>query len=177
MFQDPDFQQSFAATLSINNKPVVLAQKLLQKKLDDPEATEEQRRIYREELEYTHNLLTFGDGVTPVLFFFGYHDGVYIIEINDNDRYDNTASMEGSLRNLTLFDGTDPTYFRIKNAEGDTLKMTDLSDQHDILLYSGPQERPVCTYGELPYVQVITDLPNRGGQLAAFRVNITKRYS
>ena len=176
-----ELQQSFAATLSINNKPVVLAQKLLQKKLDDPETTEELRRIYREELETTHNLLTFGDGVTPELFFFGYRsvDDVYIIKIKgDNDSYKNTVSMESSLRNLTVFDGNQPTYFRIKTRNGDTLKLTDMpNDEYEVLLYSGPQHRPVCTYGDEPYTQVITDLPNRGGPLAVFNMEIITRYS
>ncbi|MNQ81611.1 hypothetical protein D3C85_966410 [compost metagenome] len=176
-----DNEQSFTATLKINNKPVVLAQKLLQKKLEDPNATETQRRIYQEELETTHNLLTFSDGVAPEEFYFGYRygDDVYVIYIkDDNDDYKSTVSMEGTLRNWSVFNGDQPTYFRMQDRFGSPLRMTDIpSGENEILLYSGPQLRPVCTYGEEPYIQVITDLPNRGGRIAAFNMEIITRYS
>lgn len=173
-----DPQQSFTATLFLNDKPVALAQKVLQKKIEDPDTSDELRDLYLEEFRRTGNLLTFSEMAEPESFFFAYKNGVYTIRIKaSSGNFEESLSMEGSLRNWTVFDGSDPTYFRIKDLNGDTRTMTNLSDSHDILLYSGPQERPVCTYGDLPYVQVITDYPNRGGKLAAFKINITKRYS
>lgn len=179
---NPDPQQSFTATLKINDKAVSTAQKILQKKIDDPRTSEELRQLHQEELKNTHNLITFSDySMNPEeSFFFAYINGVYIIKIKGRDgNYRDTLSMEGSLRNWTVHDGGAPTFFRLKNANGKSLKMTDLSEsnEHEFLLYSGPQERPVCTYGDEPGLQVITDYPNRGGELATFKINITTRYT
>jgi len=48
---NPDPQQSFTATLKINDKAVSTAQKILQKKIDDPRTSEELRQLHQEELK------------------------------------------------------------------------------------------------------------------------------
>lgn len=176
---NPDPQQSFTATLSIDNKPVVLYRRVIQKKLDDPQTTEELRNYYQSKLESGSitDLLTFDEDLTPELFLFEYYDGVYIIKIQgSNGEFINTVSMEGELRNWSVFEGDDPTYFRIKDNIGTVIKLDDIPLEGGyFLLYSGPQHRKVCTYGEFPSFPVITDYPNRGGSLAIFNLNIIKR--
>ncbi len=176
---NPDPQQSFTATLSIDNKPVVLYQRAIQQKLDDPQTSEELHNFYQRKLESgsTTNFLTFDEGPTPELFFFEYYDGVYLIKIQgSNGEFTDTVSMEGELRNWSVYEGDDPTHFRIKDNTGTVVKLDDTPFEGGyFLLYSGPQHRKVCTYGELPSFPVITDYPNRGGRLAIFNLNIIKR--
>lgn len=176
---NPDPKQSFTATLSINKKPVTMYRLAIQKKLDDPQTTEELRNYYKRKLEFGSitDLLTFEEDLTPELFLFEYHNGVYIIKIQDsNGEFTNTVSMEGELRNWSVFAGDDPTYFRIKDNIGTVMKLDDIPVAGGyFLLYSGPQHREVCTYGKFPSFPVITDYPNRGGRLAIFYLNIIKR--
>lgn len=174
-----DPQQSFTATLSIDKKAVVLYRRAIQKQLDDPQTGEELRNFYQIKLDSgsINNLLTIDENLAPELFLFEYVNGVYIIRIQGaNGAFSDTISMEGDLRNLSVFEGDDPTYFRIKDDAGAVIKLDDIPLKGgNFLLYTGPQHREVCTYGEQPNFPVITDYVNRGGPQAIFNLNIITR--
>lgn len=176
--QDIDKTQSFTAQLFVDNKPVALAGKVIQKLLEAPDITEELKRVLEKKLEHSGNLLlSYGEDVTPETFLFAYHDNVYTIKIEGSDGvFKHTASMEGELRNLSVFEGDDPTYFHIINRSGESSKLDDLPDElNKIRLHTGPQRREVHTYAGPPYFPVLTDYPNRGGKLVFFELKIIKR--
>ncbi|EJM48020.1 hypothetical protein PMI26_00777 [Pseudomonas sp. GM33] len=160
--QDMDVNQSFTAQLFVNNTPIAISRKIIEKKLAAPEVSEYWAGVFRKQLIYSNNLLSYGEEVTPETFLFAYHDDVYTIKIADeNGQFTNTASMEGELRNLTVFDGDDPTYFRIIY-QGEYAKLDDMPNElNRIRLRSGPQHREVLTYGDQPSFPVLTDLKNR----------------
>ena len=170
----PDPQQSFTATLYVENKPVVLAHKALRKKMDDPETPENLRDLYKRKLEIgsINNMLTYEEGVAPETFFFQYDDGIYIIKILDsNGEFANTVSMEGELRNWTVYDGDNPTYFRIRKVAGAVeIPEYTSNENRTVALFSGPQLRPVLKYGDAPYIKIFTDQDSRGSDRAAFEL-------
>jgi hypothetical protein len=176
--QNIDENQSFTAQLFVDSKPVAVSQKVIQKMLENPENTEEWSETLRKQLIYSANRISYGEGIIPETFLFAYHDGVYTIKIEDaNGQFSSTASMEGELRNLTVFNGNDPTYFHIINKLGDSSKLDDLPDEiNTIRLHSGPQRREVHTYGRGPSFPVLTDYENRGGRLVFFELKIIKRH-
>lgn len=175
--QTLDKSQSFTAQLFVNGAPVALAGKILQKKLEDPDTSEYWAGVFRKQMERVKNMLSHGEEVTPETFLFAHHDGVYTIKIADeNGQFVNTASMEGELRNLTVFNGNDPTYFHIINRSGDSVKLDDLPEElNKIRLHTGPQRREVHTYGDAPNFPVLTDLKDRGGRLVFFELKILER--
>ncbi|KAA0969953.1 hypothetical protein [Pseudomonas sp. ANT_H12B] len=175
--QNIDKTQSFTAQLFVDNKPVAVSRKIMQKMLEAPDIPEEWAEVLRRKLVHSANLLSYGEGVTPDTFLFVYHDDVYTIKIaDDSGKFINTASMEGELRNLTVFEGDDPTYFRIINRTGENSKLDDLPDEFNkIRLHTGPQRREVHTYGEAPNFPVLTDYEDRGGRLVFFELKIIKR--
>ncbi|UVM04380.1 hypothetical protein [Pseudomonas laurylsulfatiphila] len=127
--QNMDVNQSFTAQLFVNNTPIAISRKIIEKKLEAPEVSEYWAGVFRKQLIYSNNLLSYGEEVTPETFLFAYHDDVYTIKIADeNGQFTNTASMEGELRNLTVFDGDDPTYFRIIH-QGGYAKLDDMPNE------------------------------------------------
>ena len=176
--QNMNTSQSFTAQLFVDNKPVALAGKVIQQLLKAPDITEEFKTILEKKLELSGNiLLSYGEDVIPETFLFAYHDDVYTIKIADSDgQFSNTISMEGELRNLSVFEGDDPTYFRIINRLGESSKLDDFPEEFNkIRLHTGPQQREVHTYAGPPYFPVLTDYPNRGGRLVFFELKIIKR--
>ena len=169
----PDPQQSFTATLYVENKPVVLAHKALQKKIDDPETPEDLRKLYKRKLEIgsVNNMLTYEEGVAPETFFFQHDDGVYVIKILDsNGEFVNTVSMEGEVRNWTVYEGDNPTYFRIIKSAEAVENMEHTPEGPLVELFSGPQRRPVLKYGQWPHIQIFTDHTSRGFNRAVFEL-------
>jgi hypothetical protein len=171
--------QSFTAKLFVGDKPVAEARKVISKLLEDPELANEWREFHELILNDNPQELSYGEGVTPEIFLFTYHDDVYTIRIKERDgvgQFTKTASMEGSPRNLSMFTGDDPTYFRILNSDSVVVKLDEIpNDISDIYLATGPQRRMVHTYGGPPTFPVFTDEQNRGGSLVAFRLQIIER--
>lgn len=175
--QTTDENQSFTAQLFVDNKPVALAGKVIRKMLESPDFSENEKAILEKKLEiYGDVLLSYAEGVTPQTLLFDYHDHVYTIKIADqNGNFKSTASMEGELRNLSVFDGNDPTYFHIINSLGDSAKPGDLQDEiNKVRLHTGPQRREVLTYGESPNFPILTDKEQRG-KLVFFDLKIINR--
>lgn len=173
--------QSFTAQLSVDDMPVSSAHWAIIKLLENPEIGE---REGEEWLERHRNLLndngkalSYGAGVLPYIFHFNYHDDVYTISIKDNyGVFSKTASMEGPLRTLSEFKGSDPTYFRIVNRSGEVVRLDERSDEvSDIYLITGPQRRWVKSYGGYPTFPVLTDDPNRSGSPQVFKLKIIER--
>ncbi|KAB0483402.1 hypothetical protein SAMN04490202_3478 [Pseudomonas reinekei] len=175
--QNMDASQSFTAQLFVNGTPVALAGKVLQKKLEAPDISEYWSGVFRRQMERVKNMLSYGEEVVPETFLFAHHDGVYTIKVADeNGQFVNSASMEGELRNLTVFEGTDPTYFHIINGAGDSVKLDNLPEAlNKIRLHTGPQRREVHTYGDEPNFPTLTDLKDRGGRLVFFELKILER--
>ncbi|WP_448109375.1 hypothetical protein [Pseudomonas azerbaijanoccidentalis] len=175
--QTTDENQSFTAQLFVDNKPVALAGKVIRKMLESPYFSEDEKAILEKKLEiYADVLLSYAEDVSPETFLFAHHDDVYTIKIEDRDgNFKNTASMEGELRNLSVFDGNDPTYFRIINSQGDSAKLDDLQDEvNKVRLHTGPQRREVLTYGKSPNFPILTDKEGRG-KLVFFDLKIINR--
>jgi hypothetical protein len=169
--------QSFTAQLFVDNKPVALAGKVIRKMLESPDFNDGEKAILEKKLDiYGDVLLSYAEDVAPETFLFAYHDDVYTIKIEDRDgNFKNTASMEGEQRNLSVFEGDDPTYFRIINSQGDSAKLDDLPGEvNNIRLHTGPQRREVLTYGESPNFPILTDKERRG-KLVFFDLKIINR--
>ncbi|MBV6824191.1 hypothetical protein [Pseudomonas sp. PD9R] len=176
--QKTDKNQSFTAQLFVDHKPVALASKVIRKMLEAPDIAEDFKLILEKKLElYGDVLLSYTENVIPETFLFDYHDDVYTIKIEGSDgNFQSTASMEGELRNLSVFNGNDPTYFRIINRLGESSNLDDLPDElNTIRLHTGPQRREVHTYGDAPNFPVLTDYEKRGGKLVFFELKIIKR--
>ncbi|MGY2188108.1 hypothetical protein D3C87_1371410 [compost metagenome] len=176
--QTTDENQSFTAQLFVDNKPVALAGKVIRKMLESPDFSEKEKDVLKKQLDlYADVLLSYAEDVTPETFLFAYQDDVYTIKIEDRDgNFKNTASMEGELRNLSVFDGDDPTYFRIIH-QGEYVKLDDMPNElNTIRLRSGPQRREVLTYGQLPNFPILTDKENRGGRTLFLELKIIKRH-
>jgi hypothetical protein len=173
--QNMEKSQSFTAQLFVDNQPVALAGKVIRKMLEAPDISEEFKLVLEKKLElYGDVLLSYAEDVPPETFLFDHHDDVYTIKIEGSDgNFQNTASMEGELRNLSVFNGNDPTYFHIINSLGESSKPDDMPDElNSIRLHTGPQRREVHTYGDAPNFPVLTDYPNRGGRLVFFELKI-----
>ncbi|MFU2328759.1 hypothetical protein [Pseudomonas sp. NFX98] len=175
--QTTDENQSFTAQLFVNNKPVALAGKVIRKMLESPDFSEKEKDVLKKQLDlYADILLSYAEDITPETFLFAYQDDVYTIKIEDRDgNFKNTVSMEGELRNLSVFDGNDPTYFRIINSLGESAKLDDLQDEvNKVRLHTGPQRREVLTYGQSPNFPILTDKERRG-KLVFFDLKIINR--
>jgi len=164
--QNTDVNQSFTAQLFVDNKPVALAGKVIQKLLEAPDITEKLRTVLEKMLEQSGNLLvSYGEDVIPDTFLFAYHDDVYTIKIADNNgQFSNTISMEGELRNLSVFEGDDPTYFRIINRLGESSKLDDFPDDliesactpaHNNERFIPTLDHPTSRY--LPIIRIAAD--------------------
>jgi hypothetical protein len=175
--QNSDVDQSFTAQLFVGDKPVAEARKVLGKMLESQEIQGELRQLLRDLRESDPQELSYGEGVTPETFYFKHQNGVYTIRIKRVDGlFNETASMEGSPRNLSKFKGDDPTYYRIANISGEIVKLDEIPDDvSEVYLYTGPQQRPVKTYGEPPFFPVLTDDPNRIGSPLVFTLKILDR--
>jgi len=178
--QNTDEQQSFTAKLFVGDKPVAEARKVISKLLEDPELENGSRYFLQRILDNENpQELSYGEGVIPDIFLFTYHDDVYTIRIKDRNgvgQFTKTASMEGSPRNLSMFTGDDPTYFRILNSDSVVVKLDEIPNEvSDVYLVTGPQRRLVHTYGGPPTFPVFTDDQNRGGSLVSFRLKIIER--
>ncbi|MCP2019252.1 hypothetical protein [Pseudomonas laurylsulfatiphila] len=175
--QDPAKQQSFTAKLFVGGKPVAEVRKVIYKLLEDPEIGSEWHEHHENILNDDPQYLSYREGVIPEIFLFTYHDDVYTIRIKGEDgQFTRTASMEGSPRNLSMFTGDDPTYFRIVNSDGVVVKLDEIPDDvSEVYLETGPQRRPVHTYAGPPTFPVFTDDQNRGGSLVSFRLQIIER--
>ena len=177
--QNTDGQQSFTAKLFVGDKPVAEARKVISKLLEDPEHPDEWRAVHELILNDDPQELSYGEGVTPDIFLFTYQNDVYTIRIKDRDgvgQFTKTVSMEGQLRNWSMFTGDDPTFFRILNSDSVVVKLDEIPDDaSDVYLITGPQRRLVHTYGGPPTFPVFTDDQNRGGSIVSFRLKIIER--
>lgn len=172
-----DVSQSFTAQLFIDNQPVAVSRKVIEKMLEEPDISEQRASVLKNQLIHSANLLSYAEDVTPETFHFAHHDGVYTLRVQgENGQFMNTASMEGPSRNLTVYDGEDPTFFRII-IKGESVKLDDMPDDiHTVALHSGPQhQRWVHTYGGGTYFPVLTDDQDRGGRVAVLELRIIQR--
>lgn len=172
-----DRTQSFTAQLFVDNKPIATVRKVINKLLEEPDTGEGWHEFHRNARKDDPLELSYSEGVTPETFYFAYHDDVYTIRIKGvNSLYQATASMEGAARNLSIFEGDDPTYFRIINSSGNVVKMDEIPDAiSEIYLYAGPQRRPVKSYSGPPTFPVLTDNPSRIGTPLVFKLKIIER--
>ncbi|MCP2019253.1 UNVERIFIED_ORG: hypothetical protein J2Y76_000168 [Pseudomonas reinekei] len=176
--KNTDETQSFIAQLFVNNNAVALADEVIQQMLKSPDISEKDKEVLRKKSElYASTLLSHGENAAAETFLFAYHDDVYTIKIKDEyGQFSKTASMEGELRNLSVFEGDDPTYFRIINNMGESVKLNDLPEEiTNVRLHTGPQRREVHTYGSWPNLPVLTDYEKRGGRLVFFDLKIIQR--
>jgi hypothetical protein len=174
--QTTDQTQSFTAQLFVNDQPVASARKVLSKLLENPHLAEVTHQLLLDLRGEEPQELSYAEGVTGEIFYFHSHDDAYTLRIKGVDGFFNkTASMEGSPRNLSIFSGDDPTYFRIINSAGEVVKLNEISDIEEIYLHTGPQQRPVKTYGEEPTFPVLTDDPNRTANPLLFKLKIIQR--